>query len=192
MRSESRLNVGCQPGVIPVLMDRAQKDIDVPLFAHVAGGASRAPGWFALAFLAKIVPTRSRVRRTCHAVGEREHRFCDLQYLGGGSQPRREIRVETAKPAEALGDAWVPPTRCGNSGRFGGQPPRERAKPAEAHGERWGPPTRCWNSERFGGQPPREMRAEAGEPGGNRTPNPQIKSRVRRIRSPKKLSDSDD
>ena len=32
------------------------------------------------------------------------------------------------------------------------------------------------NAERSGGQPPRGMRAEAGEPGGNRTPNPQIKS----------------
>ena len=32
------------------------------------------------------------------------------------------------------------------------------------------------NCERYGGQPPREIRAEAGEPGGNRTPNPQIKS----------------
>ena len=37
------------------------------------------------------------------------------------------------------------------------------------------PPTRRRISERFGGQPPRGSRAEAGEPGGNRTPNPQIK-----------------
>ena len=50
---------------------------------------------------------------------------------------------------------------------------RGLAKPAEARSEAKGPPSRL---RRFGGQPPRVSRAEAGEPGGNRTPNPQIKS----------------
>ena len=37
VRSESRLNVRCKSGVVPVLMDCAQKDVDVALFAHAAG-----------------------------------------------------------------------------------------------------------------------------------------------------------
>jgi hypothetical protein len=44
--SEARLNVRCQPGIIPILMDRAQKDVDVVLIAHAADDASRAPRRF--------------------------------------------------------------------------------------------------------------------------------------------------
>ena len=36
MRGQPRLNIGGKPGVVPVLMDGAQKDIHVSLIAHAA------------------------------------------------------------------------------------------------------------------------------------------------------------
>src|SRR6185503_11071088 len=52
----------------------------------------------------------------------------------------------------------------------------DRAKPAGARGDGSRPPTRSWILSAPADQPSPDMRAKAGEPGGNRTPNPQIKS----------------
>ena len=109
VRCESRLNVGCQSGVVPVLVDRADKNIDVSLIVHASARCKPNAEMLPPVLASRIGPSRKESAELTWRLKTTQRRFCYLKHLGGRGQPKLvasgAVRLRAHESSSAAADS---------------------------------------------------------------------------------------